>query len=271
MTPAERDAALERMRTERAAYQARQQPTGTGTPSTGSTGSTGSAMDPAAATIHGELSALGMAVAAYERGTAALYRKDGTPLYSETEHAARLEALQGALDQTIEGAQESLYGVTVTLETTLRHLEHGDPFDSLSLAEKAAATTAQPFIKEDAQGLPAAELEQRCMVALDSGDKAICYLLARYVAQRVEAANRAGHAGQEPELPLRARQDLTTLVERLRETVRGPEGVQKTTAARASLTRAQEAMQRTRVAWDAAHRRPDDTRDALMATGRYSL
>lgn len=207
----------------------------------------------------------------FEREKAALYRADGQQRYSDTEHAERLGALHATLDAVIGEAQETAEGVISAQQTLLQHLEQGDLLDSLYTSEQTAASARQVFIKEDAESLPVADLVTRCRIALTSGDKPTAYLLARYVGQRVAAADKAGTEGRQPEMDGDERRLLGDLVRELRAKVQGPEGAKKVEAAKALQSKALELRSRTRAAYDAAHDRPAALEAQLRATGRYSL
>src|SRR5947209_3725148 len=98
-------------------------------------------------TVHGQLSTLGRVEAAFEREKAALYRSDGQPRYSDVEHAQRLAALQASVDDAVGAAQEAADAIIAGQRTILLHLQEGDPLDSLSSGEQAAAAARQVFIK----------------------------------------------------------------------------------------------------------------------------
>jgi len=220
--------------------------------------------------ITSELSRVGQAEATFERGKATLYRSDGQPKFSPSEHAERLNALRGAFDEVVGGAQETLGDILASKETMLQHLERGDSFDALSLAEKNEASASQVFLKEDALALPALDLLTRCQVALESGHRPTQYLLARYVGQRVSAANKAAHDGQTPEFVYQERQQLADVVTQLTQAVRGPSGALKAEVAREARDNARAAIQKTRRAYDAAHERGNAEEARLLATGLYT-
>jgi hypothetical protein len=223
-------------------------------------------------TIHGQLSTLGRAEAAFEREKAALYRSDGQERYGSAEHAERLAALQATVADAVGAAQEAADAIIAGQRTILLHLHEGDPLDSLSSIEQTAAAARQVFIKEDCETLPPTELQARCQAALAAGDKATQYLLARYVGRRVRAADQAARDGQpaSADLSLEERQTLGHVVEELLAKVRGPQGEQKTAAAKALLEQARELRTRSIAVHDAAHGAAVDREmQRLRATGAY--
>ena len=220
--------------------------------------------------INSELSRVGQAEATIARGKAALYRSDGQPKYSAAEHAERVQALHGAFDEVVGSAQEILGDIASSKETMIQHLEHGDSFDALTLAEKNEASASQVFLKEDALALPAPDLLTRCQVALQSGHRPTQYLLARYVGQRVAAANKAAHDGQTPEFVYQERQQLADVVTQLTQAVRGPSGAARAEVAREARDNARAAIQKTRRAYDAAHERGNAEEERLLATGLFT-
>jgi len=230
--------------------------------------------------IEGEDGRLTAAQATFEQERGRLYRGDGQPRYGEIEHREQLAAITGRLDAAIGSAQELAERITTEQQTQIAHLEHGDTFDFLDTVQKMDANTRMAFAKEDAQELTPAELVMRCQIALAGSDKATQHLLARYVGRRVAAAVEVARAvaptasaptGDPAWLTMEQREELASLVDQLSGKVRGPEGLKKTEAARARVTRAQALRARTVALYDTAHELQARVKADLIASGRYSI
>jgi hypothetical protein len=220
--------------------------------------------------ISGHLGALGRAEADFEREKAKLYRSDGQPKY--TDHEQRLAALQSGVDQAVGAAQQTAEGIIAEQRTLLQVQQEGDPLDHLTTTEQTAAAARKPFVQEDAETLPPAELLARCKTALATTDKATQYLLARYVGRRVRAADKLAADGhpERADLSMEQRQQLGRAVEELLAKVRGPQGEQKTAAAKGLLERAQQLRRRSVEVHDKAHGSSiDRERERLLSTGLY--
>ncbi len=298
MTSEERTAALERSAAERATYyQARtavapaQQDRPRGAAASGVHEFT---TDPE---IHGARTRVGQAQATFEREQKALYRGDGTPRYSPTEHTERLSALHAEFDRVAGDVQQTVDGLVAAHTTTLRHLAEGDPLDALSMEQLTKATQQAGYIKEDVQALPPAELVTRCQAALQMGEVPTLFNLSRYVGQRLDASARATQAVQEagaiarasgylggqadvstssgatgqPDLTLAERQALSDLVAEMRARVRGAQGQRRMEATRTKLQTALEVKAAARAAHDSVHDTKGRIEAHQRASGRYSL
>ncbi len=122
------------------------------------------------------------------RERAALVRPDGSPMFTPQEQAERERAmLEGA--GVAYDAATSRYGALAdaeraTAEAALTTLDGEDGWSRLTEAERAAASTRQPFIAEDAATLTAPELARRARAAIAAKDKASGYLWLRGLERR---------------------------------------------------------------------------------------
>ena len=127
-----------------------------------------------------------------------LLRSDGTRTYGDAEHAERdagiLEAAAAAFDADTARYLQQADRERERAEAELARLDGADGWERLTEAERQAAATRQPFVKEDVETLPPDEVARRARAALAAGDKAACYLWARYVRPRVEGASSGGSA-----------------------------------------------------------------------------
>lgn len=126
-----------------------------------------------------------------QRERAKLLRPDGSAVFLPQEHAEREAAMFETAATTFDGAVSRYLARAeqdaAEAETKLAMLEGSDPYDRLSDAEKQAASTRAPFVKEDVDRLPPPELVKQARAAIASGDRARTYLLNRYLGLRIEA------------------------------------------------------------------------------------
>jgi len=115
-------------------------------------------------------------------GRAALLRKDGTRLYSDTEHAEREAALLAAYSQTLNEASQAAQAAIHEADALLSRPD-ADPLSSLSAGELERANALLLFTERDAELLSLQELAGRMELALE-GDKATRYVWYR-VADRL--------------------------------------------------------------------------------------
>ena len=185
------------------------------------------------------------------RERAALLRPDGSPVYAADEHAERERAIQDGAGAAYDAAT-SRYGALAdderaTAEAALAQLDGEDGWSRLTDAERQAASTRQPFIKEDAETLAAPELARRARAALAAKDKAAAYLWLRGLERRP----RMGQDGA----------DLGTVLLELR-TLLGLDGQAER---RRTIERKIEATKSLRGRVDTARRRVDGRHERMEA------
>lgn len=179
------------------------------------------------------------ALASFRRKEQQLYREDGERIYSDEEHARRVEGLLQEFDQAKSQAEAEADRAVESANKTLQ-LEHRDPTDVLTAEELARANARRAFVAEDAEALPLSELTDRVRAATVAGDKATAFLYARYARRRVDSGLEAGR--ERGGLPARDAALLRTLGEALDELdglLVDPEAEHKLSEARASLDAAQ--------------------------------
>src|SRR4051812_2356925 len=153
-----------------------------------------------------EVARLDRAAEAFADGAAALLRPDGSRRYSDAEHLERTSALLGKLDTTLATITEAANTAIEKSKTALAKLEGADPFDTLTADQKQAAATRQPFVREDCETLPAAELVKLARAALATNDRVRIYLYGRYLSRRIAPVGADGMpalrspGGVDPEL-----------------------------------------------------------------------
>lgn len=179
------------------------------------------------------------ALAGFRRKEQQLYREDGERIYSEEEHARRVEDLLQEFDQAKSRAEAEADRAVESANKTLQ-LEHRDPADVLTTEELARANARRAFVAEDAEALPLSELTNRMRAAVAAGEKATAFLYARYGRRRVDSELGAGR--ERGGLAARDAALLRTLGEVLDELdglLVDPEAERKLSEARTSIDAAQ--------------------------------
>ena len=133
-----------------------------------------------------ESRSLDRAVATFQQGKAALLRPDGQPKYVESEMAERQAALLAAFDQEAAWVRAQAEAAVPVAETELAKLAGADVYDSLKSEEQARAAARREFVREDAELLRPDQLVTQARAALAANDRALLYLLSRYVGQRID-------------------------------------------------------------------------------------
>jgi len=124
----------------------------------------------------GDLSAhIETASAKFEAETATLYRPDGTPLFAEDEHAARLDSLTRERNAALRQAGEDVREEMVKLDEHVEHLRARDVAERLSTEELQAAGDRRAFAMDAASTLGTGELADRMRSVLATGDKAAIF------------------------------------------------------------------------------------------------
>ncbi len=119
----------------------------------------------------------------------------GQRLYSDEEQQRREQAIEAALQETIERVTEQADATVREAAAVVERFEDADPLNALSSDELAAANARAVFVKEDCTTLPLAELTRRITHALAGDDRALLYLLGRYAGQRLQTEQTAGPIG----------------------------------------------------------------------------
>ena len=139
------------------------------------------------------------AAAYIERQRADLVRRDGTLIYSPQEHAEREAAILVQAGEQFDAATARYVAQSERevsdLEKQLTILDGADGFADLSDSEKQASAQRREFLREDVERLPADDLARRVRAAIASKDRAACYILNRYLPDRLEDGRSSRELG----------------------------------------------------------------------------
>ncbi len=152
---------------------------------------------------------------AFEDAEKKLYRSDGTKLFSDEEHAARLTKLReefaGKVEKVVSEAETDAKGYEREALASL----YTDPASQVSASERGKLETSRAFVKEDAEDMSVPALSERISAVSAGSDKVAKVLHARYGRRRLETlnaeSNRLAREGQ-PAGPEAAR-EIRTLTE----------------------------------------------------------
>ena len=114
----------------------------------------------------------------------ALFRSDGSRFYSDEEHQRRLEAIVEEIGRVAGEVDEEAARLIEDREHQLDRYLHNDPTDALLSDQLASANLRRPFVKEDCEEMPLAELVNRCRGVLVDDTKEKVWLYARYARRR---------------------------------------------------------------------------------------
>lgn len=178
-----------------------------------------------------------------ESAEQSLYREDGSRLYSDAEHAERLQQIKAERDQRAADLTEQADKLVEQRQAELAALEDADPIVSLSESELSKANGLRAFIREDAEESSLQDLARRAKAASLSGDKVTALLYSRYASRRhardLESMREANEAGIQSGVDVQALNSVKGVADELAEQT-APRGVAR---ARLALTKAQHAQQ----------------------------
>ena len=134
-----------------------------------------------------------------QRERAALLRPDGSQKFMPQEHQERETAILEAAIQQFDQATAKYVAQSeqevAALEKQLTILDGADGFTNLSDSEKQAAAQRREFLREDVERLPADDLARRVRAAIAGHDRAACYILNRYLPDRLEDGRSSRELG----------------------------------------------------------------------------
>ncbi len=140
------------------------------------------------------------AVEEFEAAKKRLYRRDGSQVYGEAEHAERLGKLAAELRERAEAvaaeAQEDAEGY----DRELLALSYTDPAETVPASERGRLETSRAFVKEDCENMSVPALTERISAVSAGSDRVGQVLHARYGRRRLEAldaeSNRLASEGR---------------------------------------------------------------------------
>lgn len=126
------------------------------------------------------------AIRRYQQDKAELYRSDGNPKYADDimreREAALLAQLDEAKAEALAGINEAVAGV----DDLIAQVAYPDITDGLSLIEIDKLNAKRPFIKENVEELPYAQLAMAIRAALARGEETEIKLYQRYAGRKLE-------------------------------------------------------------------------------------
>jgi hypothetical protein len=185
---------------------------------------------------------------AAERAEAAkskLYKPDGSKLYSDAEHAERMEAIAGEVAREAKEADEEAGRIAAAKEEELYRYRHGCPTEDLLEQQLEAANARRVFVQEDCEELPLEELTKRLRGLLAGAKKETVWLYARYARRR---ADRTSKLLEDQGTPLPARAELSAQLRSLEEVLKGAEERNRSTFNEREAAEAEKELEEVREA-----------------------
>lgn len=91
-------------------------------------------------------------VEAFEAAKAKLYRKDGSKVYGDAEHAERMDALTADLREKVEAVAEEASKDAEGHDREALALSYTDPTKGLTTTDRERLSASMPLVKEDCEG-----------------------------------------------------------------------------------------------------------------------
>jgi hypothetical protein len=136
------------------------------------------------------------AAEAAESEEAKLLKKDGSRIYSDSEHDERLQQISTQFSHVADEVNEELDRLAEKKAAELYQHRYGDPTDNLVGVQLENANAKRIFVKEDCETLPLPDLSRRLHGVLEGGKKESVWLHARYARMRVNDIDRRAGAGE---------------------------------------------------------------------------
>ncbi len=140
------------------------------------------------------------AVEEFEAAKKRLYRRDGSRVYGEAEHAERLGKLAAELRERAEAVAAEAQGDAEGYDRELLALSYTDPAETVAAPERGRLEAARAFIKEDCEDMSVPALTERISAVGAGSDRAAKVLHARYGRRRLEVldaeSNRLASEGR---------------------------------------------------------------------------
>jgi hypothetical protein len=138
----------------------------------------------------------------HEEAVAALYRSDGSQVYSDSEHAAREAELRRQFDAELVAIEGSIEEHIARAEEELLRLDHGDPAAALSTEELQRASALTTFVSDAVYRIEDHDaLANRTRAVIASGDRTAMFLYAHHLRAK---ASDTTFASEHDHLRLRA-------------------------------------------------------------------
>lgn len=150
-----------------------------------------------------------------------LLKRDGSQIYSDSEHAERTNAIIGEMARVADEVNEAAGELTEEKESELYKYRHGDPTGDLLDQQLEVASVKRIFVKEDCEELSLDELAKRLRGVLAEGKKEMVWLYARYARRRANrvleelrnSRSAPSEAGRETSARLREVEELLPTLE----------------------------------------------------------
>jgi hypothetical protein len=195
--------------------------------------------------MYGRESRAERAVSEFEESKKRLFRRDGSKVYGEAEHAERMEALVSELHEDIgkeiEGAEQD----AAEREQEALGLSYTDPTKGLTGTDRERLSASLPLVRDDCQTMPLPALVQRLRAVAAGSDKVPKVLHASYGISRAEAEDSrleelARDRGDVPPEDARALRELREAVSELESQIEDEDRARRREAAKEAASRSRQ-------------------------------
>jgi hypothetical protein len=193
----------------------------------------------------------------FERDRGDLYRDDGSPLFSEDEHARREGELAAERNRVLSEVTPALEEAITGLRDERANLENADPAASLTDAELSRAASLRGFVADEAGELSVENLVARLNAVRAAGERGSMLAHARAARRRLQSdatrRRRALQQAGQPTYTASPDRDLQLAVEGLEGALGGEERARGVEDVKGRISEAEAAH---RFALEARHGAP---------------
>jgi hypothetical protein len=181
----------------------------------------------------------------FEENRQRLFRRDGSKVYGDEEHAERMEALVSELHEEINHEIEGAEQDAAEREQEALGLSYTDPTKGLTGSDRERLSASLPLVRDDCQAMPLPALVQRLKAVAAGSDRVPKILHASYGNSRAEAEERrleglARERGDVPPEDAGALRELHALVSELEGQTEDEDRAKRREAAKEAASRSQQ-------------------------------
>lgn len=190
-------------------------------------------------------------VADFEGAEKKLYRKDGSKVYGDEEHAERLGRLREEFSKKLGKVVSELEEDAEEYEKEALAFSYTDPASQVPASERSKLETSRAFVREDCEDMAVPALAERISAVSAGSDKVARALHARYGRRRLEALNAESNRLAQEGRPARpgAAQETRSLAEAvasLEEQLKDPKVEEKRQAAQEAAAKSRQLVRDAR-------------------------
>jgi hypothetical protein len=191
------------------------------------------------------------AIADFQESEKRLYRRDGSKVYGEAEHAERFDKLTSELSEKVEAVISEAQEDGAEYEQEALALSYTDPTKGLIGTDRERLSVSLPLVREDCQSMPLPVLAERLRAVSAGSDRVAKILHARYANSRAEALDRrleelARNGGAVPVEDAAALRELREAVSALEEQTEDKDVAKRREAAKEAASKSRSLAMKLR-------------------------